>query len=174
MTTLSVTSSCSRSRIDAAVRQRLGDLLDEIRLQNCFAREVDVHVAAIVACHSASCRSDSRSTHWPIGRISPVSSAIGTISSAATSSSPRCQRTSASNPITFADSQRHDRLVVDAQLAALDRAPQLGLELQQLHGALVHGLVEDLVNRAGRATWRGTWRCRRRAARPAAARSRSR
>ncbi len=41
--------------------------------------------------------------------------------------------------------ERHDRLVVHQEIAAVDAAPQVGLELEQGHRALVHVAVEDLV-----------------------------
>ena len=43
--------------------------------------------------------------------------------------------------------QIDDRLEIDAQLAAVDGAAQIGLQPEELHGALVHGDVEDLVAR---------------------------
>src|SRR5579859_2621490 len=52
---------------------------------------------------------------------------------------PAYQRLGPGDP---AGGERDDRLVVDAQLAALERAAQVGLELEQLDGALVHGGVE--------------------------------
>src|SRR5216684_1308861 len=42
----------------------------------------------------------------------------------------------------LAGRQRHHRLVVETELAALQRAAQVGLELEQLHRAVVHGGVE--------------------------------
>ena len=44
--------------------------------------------------------------------------------------------------------EAHDRLVVQTELVVVDAAPQLCLELQPRHGAVVHLRVEDLVARA--------------------------
>jgi hypothetical protein len=44
--------------------------------------------------------------------------------------------------------ERHDRLVVKAQLLALEGAAQVGLEVEAVHRTDAHRLVEDLVPRA--------------------------
>ena len=46
---------------------------------------------------------------------------------------------------------RDDRLVVDLELAALDGAPQVGLQPEELDRARVHAAVEDLVRALRRA-----------------------
>ena len=75
----------------------------------------------------------------------PVSSASGM--NASGESRPRAgwsQRTSASTPVMRPVSQRHDRLVDEAQLPGLDAAGEVGLELEALEGAGVHLLLEEL------------------------------
>jgi hypothetical protein len=60
--------------------------------------------------------------------------------------------------------QRHDGLVVEHELAAGQRAAQVGLHLQAGQGAGVHGAVEHLAARPARTPWRGTSPCPRCAA----------
>ena len=80
------------------------------------------------------------------------------------------QRTSASKPTSRPSVRRHDRLVVDAELAALDGAPQVVLEVEQRQPARAWPRRTPRSAPA-RATWPGTWRCRRRAAGPRPSRS---
>ena len=60
--------------------------------------------------------------------------------------------------------ERDERLVDEAQLAVVERVAQPALELQALHRALAHRVVEDLAARLAHAPWRGTSPRRRRAA----------
>ena len=60
--------------------------------------------------------------------------------------------------------ERHQRLVDEAQLAVVERVAQAALELQALHRALAHRVVEDLAARLAQSPWPGTWPRRRRAA----------
>jgi hypothetical protein len=55
---------------------------------------------------------------------------------------PTQQRFEADHAMTL---NRHDRLIAQPQLVALDAAPQVGLELQALDRIVVHGGVEDGV-----------------------------
>ena len=117
----------------------------------------------------ASWRHASPSTKRPSGRISPVSSAIGTNSRGSIAVPVESvQRHSASKPAMVAGRGLDHRLVEHAQLGALERVAQAGLELQPLHHARVHRLVEHRVASRRPWPWRGTWRRRRRAPRPRA------
>ena len=81
----------------------------------------------------AAWRQAVSSTQRPSGTIRPVSSAIGMNDSGATR--PRvgcCQRTSASKPTIRVVVEGDDRLVVEAQLAALEGAAQVVLEVDPL------------------------------------------
>ena len=71
----------------------------------------------------------------PMATISSDSSARAMKSTGRTR--PRdgcCQRASASKPTTRSDPQVQDRLVVDRQLVALERGPQLRLDVEALEG----------------------------------------
>ena len=59
-----------------------------------------------------------------------------------------------------------ERLVVELELVALERAAQVVLELEALDHAAADRGVEELVARAARGPWRGTSRRRRRARAP--------
>ena len=81
-------------------------------------------------CHSRAWRHASRRIRRPIGAIRPVSSASGMKSPGSTS--PRRgwnQRASASTATTRPVVEADDRLVVDADLVALDRLLERGREL---------------------------------------------
>ncbi len=89
----------------------------------------------------------------PIGTIRPVSSAIGMNSSGEIS--PRSgwrQRSSASKPHDLAVGEPHDRLVVQLQLARVDRALQVRAQLEPSEHVRVHrGLEQAVAALAGRA-----------------------
>ncbi len=92
------------------------------------------------------CGRPPSSTQRPIGTMRPVSSASGMKSSGGTM--PRTgwiQRIRASTPEMLPLVQLDDRLVVQDELAVLQRALQVGLQLQALQGRVVHRGLEDLV-----------------------------
>ena len=85
-------------------------------------------------------------TQRPIGTISRDSSATGMKDSGATR--PRLGVVPAQQRFHGDDrsvAQLDDRLVVELELLALDRAPQVVLDLHVLDHAGAHHLVEDLV-----------------------------
>ena len=87
-------------------------------------------------------RQTSSITQRPTGTISPVSSSAGRNSSGRTR--PRLgssQRMSASTPTRRLGPQRHDRLVVETELALLERQPQPALGGRRRQ-ALTHRTVE--------------------------------
>ena len=43
--------------------------------------------------------------------------------------------------------ERNNRLIVNAELFAIERAPQVILHLQQIHGVRVHALIEYFITR---------------------------
>ena len=80
-----------------------------------------------------------------MGTMSPVSSASGMNDPGGTRPRSGCsQRTSASKPSMRASAERDQRLVVQAQLVALDAAAQRGLEREAVADVLAHRLVEEL------------------------------
>ena len=126
MMLLSVSSS-SRSRgVEGAVLDHLGDAAHEVLLLELPAGEVDREPQvgeALPPASARTCAQAVRSTQRPSSRIRPVSSASGMNS--AGEIRPRSawnQRTSASTADHRAVVQAHLRLVVDHQLAALERA----------------------------------------------------
>ena len=97
------------------------------------ARDVDGQARgrACRSCHVASWAHAVLRTHAPRSTIASVSSAIAM--NAAGSRSPRsgcCQRTSASTDVMPPVWQVDDRLVVDDELAASDRAAQVRPQLR--------------------------------------------
>ena len=114
-------------------------------------REVDAHGErwrwpAGRAARLRSCWHASSRTHWPSGTMRPVSSASGMNASGGQQALDRVvpadERLDAGDA---AGLQRHDRLVEQAQLAVLDAAGEVGLELEPLEHAGVHALLEHLV-----------------------------
>ena len=88
----------------------------------------------------------SRSTHFSIGTIRPVSSASGTKSSGARETSlrmlPAHERF---EPFDLAGLQDDDGLVVQDELVAVDRALEVGLQLEPAQRGVVHRRFEHLV-----------------------------
>ena len=85
---LSVISRIERVRRELAAREHLAHLVDDLGVLQLARRQVDGHVARAGSSgysllSSAANRQASRSTQWPIGTISPVSSASGMKSSGA-------------------------------------------------------------------------------------------
>ena len=99
-------------------------------------------LTATVTPHSAARAVASRSTNAPSGTISPVSSAIATNACGSTS-----QRQSASKPVISPVPDAQDRLVEHLHAARLDRAPQVGLEVEPRDDVAVHLRVEHRVAR---------------------------
>ncbi len=96
-------------------------------------------------CSSAALWQASRSTWRPSASTTPVSSAIGMKSIGMTMPRVGCsQRTSASMP-AMSPRQIHDRLVAQGELAALQGAFEVGLELEPGQGLRLHLGLEDLV-----------------------------
>ena len=115
---------------------------------NSFDEMFTVSVSGLsnVRCHSATCRQASRITQCVSGTIRPVSSATGMNSAGGVIvPSGRFQRTSASKPHALARLQLDDRLVVDAELLALERAPELRFEREPLDRRRMHRRIERLV-----------------------------
>ena len=85
---------------------------------------------ATARCIATACRQASRSTQRPIGTISPVSSANGMKSSGSTQAAlgvvPAQQRLDARDA---AVGEADDRLVVELELAAVERPLQVGAQL---------------------------------------------
>ena len=115
-------------------REDAGDRLRQRSVGELARREVDVDRERRLVgasgrarcCQCAVCRHAVSSTHAPIGTMSPVSSASAMNS--AGGSSPRSgwfQRTSASKPMTRPVAQLDDRLVVQHELVAVERAVQV-------------------------------------------------
>ena len=115
-----VASSASRTSLDDRLRLKLLD------------REVDadrerLRSVGTGAADSTPCLQASRSTHWPIGRIRPVSSASGM--NCAGAMSPRVGMVPAQqclDAVVGAGPEPHDRLVVDLELVELECALKLG------------------------------------------------
>ena len=98
------------------------------------------------ACQACACAQASSSTHSPSGMMSPVSSAIGMNSAGDSTRRSGCgQRSSASAPSMRAAGEVDQRLVVQGELAALERAPQVGLGREAAAHALGHLRAEELV-----------------------------
>ena len=91
-------------------------------------------------------------THEPIGTISPDSSATGMKSAGASAAArpPRRQRSSASWPTLRAVAERDDRLEDELELAAVERALEVGLRAHARDRAAAQPLVEDLDVAAAR------------------------
>ena len=142
MRTLSVISSFRRAGVEARLGQRATDLCTRSGCWNCRAERFTLTVSAgCVGCCVLPLRRPGgrprRAPSAPSGTIRPVSSASGMKSAGGRSgrASGCSQRTSASKPTTAPSSSGHDRLVVDAELVALDRAAQVGLQRQPLERA---------------------------------------
>ena len=138
---------CAGSR--PRLLERVADRADQAGLVEFPRGQVDADRHAAGAWGSSRarrciCRQASRSTNRPMGTIRPVCSASGMKSSGGTS--PRsgcCQRTSASTPASRPVAELHGRLVVDGELAALDRPGELGLQLELADDRGVHVGRED-------------------------------
>ena len=109
-----------------------------------------------VSSQARACRQAVSSTQRPIGMIRPVSSASGMNDSGGTR--PRvgcCQRTSASSPTIRLGREVDDRLVVEPQLVALERAAEVVLELDPLHRRRAHRRLERTCSAcpASRFAW---------------------
>ncbi len=137
ITTLSVISSSS----DAGSRPVAARIAATLSTRSAWAnwradRLTDMTSGAPpgpAARQARACRQAVSRTQRPIGTISPVSSASGMNASGGTS--PRvgcCQRTSASNPTIGVGREVDERLVVEPQLVALERPPQVVLEVDPL------------------------------------------
>ena len=97
----------------------------------------------------AASRQASRSTHSPIGTISPISSASGMNSAGDTR--PRSgwfQRSSASKPVMLVGPQVDERLVVQLELAVGERLAQVELERAARLQPRVHLGLEEAVDAA--------------------------
>ena len=97
----------------------------------------------------AAWRQASRTTHAPIGTIRPVSSAIGMKSAGETR--PRVGMVPADQRLERADAvvlEVEQRLVIELELAALDREAQVGFELAALPAPAVEALLEESVGAA--------------------------
>ena len=138
-----------RRRVEPGLGQDRVDLVDEVRLAELAGRQVDRHHQARAAragrrATRVAWRQAVSSTHRPSGTIRPVSSASGMNDSGGTR--PRtgcCQRTSASKPTIRSVVEVDQRLVVDAQLAALDRAPEVVLHVDPVHRLVGHRRLEQ-------------------------------
>ena len=87
-----------------------------------------------------------RSTHSPIGTISPVSSAIGMKSSGAIM--PRVGMAPAQQRLEAGDAAAGNvdqRLVMDLELASAQRAAQIGFELAPLLRGALHLRLEEAI-----------------------------
>ena len=150
MITLSVISSLRCSGASPVSLEDLVDLLDEVGIHELLARKVDAH-------HQ---RGELGRARLPLVKL-PAGGA----------ENPEADREDEARLLGHRDEGRgrdqaplrvipaqqglepgdptgrehDDRLVVDLELAALDRPPQVGLEPQPLHDARVHRLIEDDV-----------------------------
>ncbi len=94
--------------------------------------------------HSLAWRQAVRSTHSPIGRIRPVSSATGMNSAGGTTpNSSLVQRSSASMPETPPRAHVELRLIMQSEFAALQRAAQLRLQGKAMQRRVVHRGIEE-------------------------------
>ena len=109
-------------------------------------------------------RQASRSTQRPIGTIRPVSSAIGMKpfgrNEATLGMLPAHQRLEAAQLLIR---QRHDRLVVELELLALDRPPQIRFDEEPLLRRERASTCRRSRSAPCRDPWRDTSPCRRRA-----------
>ena len=96
--------------------------------------------------------------------MSPVSSARGMNSPGRIISSSCCQRASASTPTIVPRCQLERRLVVHAELVAVERPPQGRLRSRAAVGPGPHRRSRRPRSSRGPAPWPGTWPRRRRAA----------
>ena len=151
MTMLSVISRISVGAAEPGLGQDVADLVHDLGARELARGQVDRHVerrvhrelALQLAPRSAHA---SRSTQRPIGTISPVSSASGMNSSGCTI--PRSgwiHRIRASTPVIRPDLELDHGLVVQDELLVLERALQVGLQLQAPQRGVVHRGLEDLV-----------------------------
>ena len=102
-------------------------------------------------CQDRSCSHARRRTHSPTRAMRPTSSASGMNSRGDRMPfSGWRQRTSASTPTTDARREAEDRLVVEDELAAGQRAPEPGLEGGALLRLLLHLPREELEAVAAR------------------------
>ena len=101
------------------------------------------------ARHTDACRQAVSSTHRPIGRMRPVSSAIGMNDArrhqAALGMLPAHQRL---QPHDAGGPEVHLGLVVEPELAPVERPAQLGLHLEPALHRLAHARLEHLEARA--------------------------
>ena len=93
-----------------------------------------------------ACVQASRSTHFSMGTMSPVSSARGTKSSGRVEAAFRVLPPHEGfEPFDLAGLQDDDRLVVQDELVAVDRSLQVGLQLEAAQRGVVHRRFEHLV-----------------------------
>ena len=132
-------------RVDAARREQLGQVVEQLGVQERARAEVDRHARRWPwSRQAATWRARCRGPCLVSGVIRPVCSAIGMNSSGRISPSDGCcQRHSASAPTTRPVGDVDLRLVVQDELVVLDRAAQLAGEREALHGVpVLLGLVE--------------------------------
>ena len=115
--------------------------------RNCRAdRLTAIRRPGCRVCQACACAQASSSTHSPSGMMRPVSSAIGMNSAGDmrrwSDLRPAQQRFGAADPRRGEVDQR---LVVQRELAVLERAPQVGLGRQAAAHALGHLRAEELV-----------------------------
>ena len=97
------------------------------------------------SCHALFCAHAVCSTQRPIGPIRPVSSAIGMkLDGPITPRPGSCQRISASQPVSSRVCEIEARLIEQLELAAVERAPQVALELEPLLHHAVQLVREEL------------------------------
>ena len=140
-----------RGRVDPGLVDGVADIGDHVAVLQLLHGQVDAHresqrPAARASRIRRAWRQPSRSTHRPIGMISPVSSASGmNWSGGIIPRSGWRQRSSASTPRDAAVVDPDDRLVVQLQLLGRYRALEVGAKLEPGEHALVHLRLEHPV-----------------------------
>jgi hypothetical protein len=125
---------------EAGIGQNLLDEIDEGAVLELLPGDIDRNID-ILGQLTASAQA-SASTHFPSGTISPDFSATGMNMSGRTTTSPNCQRNSASNPLT--------RFVVRSTIGWVFQEERLLLERQADVLFHLHSLLGLVGERAGR------------------------
>src|SRR5581483_1296263 len=138
------------ARVEARFFQHGANLSDQIGLDELFARQVDAdvraqvgrvqllpfaHLAAGFAHHPVADRHDQAGLLDHRNKLARRDQPLVRVL-------PPDERLKALQPAAV---ERDNRLVMEDEFAALDRAAQVIFQMQAAHGLRVHGLVENLV-----------------------------
>ena len=137
-------------RLDVCLFHDVPNLSDQIRLRDLLARKIDAHeqmtvrgrlplpLTKLLASFLQNPKTDGNDKPGIFSQRNKVrwinKSTLGML--------PANQRFESGKRAVI---ERNDRLIVDAELFAIERAPQVILHLQQIHRLCMHALVEHFI-----------------------------